>query len=160
MLGYRRILDEKFRSGTEAIDYAKAAGWTYVGQSGLIKKLHTYRGCTVQFSSPSSDARREVHDLRLQLSDNGVAALFIASKIGVLATTRLPESVWPSEDVYDHIQRVVGSINEEALPKGLGLQVWGSSDYRVVGLADNAARQTFRDPTQAQKWIRGQGPSR
>lgn len=156
MLGYRRILDEKFRNGAEATDYAKAAGWTYLGQSGLINKVHTYGGCTVSYSSPSSDARREVHDLRLQLSDNGAAALFIINKIGVLSTTRLPDNVWPSEDVYDHIQRVVSGINEEADTKGLRVQVWGSGDYRVIDLKDGGVKDTFRDPTQAQKWIRAQ----
>lgn len=149
-MAYRTVFETKFRDGAAATDYASAACWSYVGQSGLFRRFHLYTGCAI---SHTFDQRLECTDMRLRLHNDGAVVLQYAKSSGVVSTSGLPSNVWDSLDVYQHVHRVVSRVNEEVSATGYFVQCWGNKDYKVKLRNHDETVATFRDPTQAHRWI-------
>lgn len=106
-MAYRKIFEKKFRDAATATDALDAADWTYAGKKGLLKKYHSYTGLLIL----SKGEVREEYEARLH--DDGLVELLTNTAISsTLGTTALPDWVYKSKDIYEHLHGYVRELNE------------------------------------------------
>ncbi|EPW6924958.1 hypothetical protein ACWOYG_001201 [Vibrio parahaemolyticus] len=105
---YKKIYEKKFPNSQEATNYADKSGWNYVGQKGMIRKYHLYSGVTIGINE------EVLEDYQLRLSSDGHVALYTNTKLSsTISTSRLPQYVWGSEDLYTYSKQLLNEANQK-----------------------------------------------